>query len=300
MASTLYETLNAIEYGRQNCIKNAKLANLPATDNMTVYDLGELFLQQNNTEQVDKVWTRPSDWWDTKTILENAEERDGLFPAYILLLNDDAPTTTFTKTATGKQLQFDGILTSDGSWYTEDNSIHTWDTTQDKECADGYKTRYIIVYFASKTTKKLINLENFNCIEIVLGYCTIQLSNLNKCIQNLETLETDTITLTSSTFRSNNTLKSVTLSSLTNITLTENNSIYLFADCVALETVFLPSLTSISSTANNSNLYIFYNCNSLKSVYLPNLTTISSKQSILMFYNCTALKSVFVPLLANL
>ena len=50
MASNILNVLENVEKGRQNCIKNAKLANLPATDDMDIFNIGNLFLEQNNTE----------------------------------------------------------------------------------------------------------------------------------------------------------------------------------------------------------------------------------------------------------
>ena len=94
MASNILNVLENVEKGRQNCIKNAKLANLPATDDMDIFNIGNLFLEQNNTEFIDPntTWVRPSDWWDTKSILENAQdiEQDGVtyHPTYIILLTN--------------------------------------------------------------------------------------------------------------------------------------------------------------------------------------------------------------------
>ena len=72
MASNILNVLENVEKGRQNCIKNAKLANLPATDNMDIFNIGNLFLEQNNTEfinpnnpEVGVGWQRPNDLWDT-------------------------------------------------------------------------------------------------------------------------------------------------------------------------------------------------------------------------------------------
>ena len=173
MASSVLETLKNIEIGRQNCIKNAKLANLPATQNMDIYNLGELFLQQNNSEFINPNsagWERPSDWWDCKTIIQNAEDIDGLHPSYILLFADTERTTNFTETISGKKLLLgEGYLTSDGSWYlaSEGAAIHTWDTTKDKACSLGYKTRYVIVYRGTNTSGGVV-LTGVPCLECIM------------------------------------------------------------------------------------------------------------------------------------
>ena len=93
MASNILNVLENVEKGRQNCIKNAKLANLPATDNMDIFNIGNLFLEQNNTEFVEEEgpWVRPSDWWDTKSILENAQniEQDGVVYSNVASLDEN-------------------------------------------------------------------------------------------------------------------------------------------------------------------------------------------------------------------
>ena len=118
---------------------------------------------------VSEVWQRPSDWWDTKSILRNAEniELDGViyYPRYIMLLNNYCDTTTirinsFAYFANSNSYPTDAkflLKTSDGATYksttykehTKDNT-HTWDKTKDKaynNTNDYYNgTRYLILY----------------------------------------------------------------------------------------------------------------------------------------------------------
>ena len=176
MASNLLKTLQNLENSRQKCIANAKTANLDTYPNMGFPEIANLFLKQNNDSTLSVLpdWERPSDWWDTKTILANAEPRDGLYPAYIVLIDDYEDTTSFSKATTAYQkLQHDGILTSDGAWYTDADFTHTWDKTKDKECSLGYKTRYFIVYVtdakAHNTTAIKPELAYFRCLEIIWG-----------------------------------------------------------------------------------------------------------------------------------
>jgi hypothetical protein len=52
MASQLLRFLENIDNGRKSAIKNAKAAGLPATDNMSISALGDLFRYQNNKEEI--------------------------------------------------------------------------------------------------------------------------------------------------------------------------------------------------------------------------------------------------------
>lgn len=283
MASTVFETLKSIEDGRKNAIKNAKFAGLNATDNMTVYALGELFLQQNNTEFINPNdteqtggWVRPSDWWDTKTILANAVEKDSLFPAYILLLDNNEKTTTFTKTATNKALQGDGYLTSDGAWYTEDGSVHTWDTTKDLECLEGYKTRYVIVYVADPTNISKIVLSDFPCLEFIAGNITLLEDGL----------------VFSSTATTSFSASTITNKKIKNIEYTENTiqpilkSACFAMYCISLKRIFMPNLKKIT------NNYAFYGCFSLIDVNFPVLEEVGSYA----FGCCYSLVNISFPL----
>lgn len=173
MASNILNVLEKVEEGRQNCIKNAKLANLPATDNMTVYQLGNLFLDQNNTSYIDEdlLWERPTDWWDSETIIKNTGNKvvDGVtyYPCYILLLKDwDASTSVEKNTTAGYKTQGDAFIFSDepDTLYVG-NQTHSWDVSKDKPCSLGYKTRYIIVFTSTEKIAASPDLYYFKCIE---------------------------------------------------------------------------------------------------------------------------------------
>lgn len=88
-------------------------------------------------------WQPQPDWWDIKTIIQNDVEDYG--GKMIALTIDNYPSFTFTNTNNAfRKLKFsDGaeIELNDNGTYT-----HEWDTTKDKPCSLGYKTRYIIFY----------------------------------------------------------------------------------------------------------------------------------------------------------
>ena len=177
MASNILNVLENVEKGRQNCIKNAKLANLPATDDMDIFNIGNLFLEQNNTEfinpnnpEVGGGWQRPNDWWDTETILKNAQdiEQDGVtyHPTYIMLFPNTDVSTIMSKTASDNASQGDAFIFSDepDTLYVG-NQTHTWDVSKDKPCSLGYKTRYIIVFTSTEKLTEAPDLYYFKCIE---------------------------------------------------------------------------------------------------------------------------------------
>lgn len=82
-------------------------------------------------------WAPNPTWWPVKDILENHQAPEGYIAVAIFLL----AATTYQTALQG----WDAYRTSDGAWYPN-NTIHVWDTTKDKECDEGYKTRYLIVY----------------------------------------------------------------------------------------------------------------------------------------------------------
>ena len=190
MASNILNVLENVEKGRQNCIKNAKLANLPATDDMDIFNIGNLFLEQNNTEfinpnnpEVGGGWQRPNDWWDTETILRNAQdiEQDGVtyHPTYIMLLPNTDISTTMSKAASGNASQGDAFIFSDepDTLYVGDQT-HTWNASKDKPCSLGYKTRYVIVYMINAELNANIDFKsNVKVMEMIVDKLTVPTSS---------------------------------------------------------------------------------------------------------------------------
>lgn len=281
MASNLLETLQNLENSRQKCIANAKTAKLDTYPNMGFSEIANLFLRQNNDSTLSALpdWERPSDWWDTKTILANAEPRDGLYPAYIVLIDDYEDTTSFSKaTIAHQKLQHDGILTSDGAWYTDADFTHTWDKTKDEACSLGYKTRYFIVYVtdakAHDTTSIKPELAYFRCLEVIWG-------NVNKI----------DVTFSTSTNSSNFTYGNVYLLNFEtlNTCLAVNiSSSYTFSDCINLRNVYLPTLDRMSTGSNH-----FSHCDKLKKLEIPELETLNTQNRIA--YNSNSLEEIRFP-----
>ena len=282
MASNLLKTLQNLENSRQKCITNAKTAKLDTYPNMGFPEIANLFLKQNNDSPLSALpdWERPSDWWDTKTILANAEPRDGLYPAYIVLIDDYEDTTSFSKATTEHQnLQHDGILTSDGAWYTDADFTHTWDKTKDKECSLGYKTRYFIVYVTdtkahNSSTAIKPYLAYFRCLEVIWG-------NVNKI----------DVTFSASTNSSSFTYGNVYLlnfETLDTCLAVNISSSYTFSACINLRNVYLPSVKQMTSGSNH-----FSHCDKLKRLEIPKLEILSTQHRIA--YDNNGLEEISFP-----
>ena len=307
MASNILNVLENVEKGRQNCIKNAKLANLPATDNMDIFNIGNLFLEQNNTEfinpnnpEVGGGWQRPNDWWDTETILKNAQdiEKDEItyHPTYIMLLPNTDVSTTMSKAASGNASQGDAFIFSDepDTLYVG-NQTHTWDVSKDKPCSLGYKTRYVIVYMINAELNASIDFKsNVKVMEMIVDKLTVPTSSSkqiiiysNKYILNFKCTENTNIsTISSSAFSSCDSLTSINLPLLTTISGSSA-----FSSCYSLTSINLPTLTTISG------YNAFYGCYSLTSINLPLLTTISGSSA---FSSCSSLTSINLPALTRI
>lgn len=338
MASNILNVLENVEKGRQNCIKNAKLANLPATDNMDIFNIGNLFLEQNNTEFIDPTttWVRPSDWWDTKSILENAQdiEQDGVIyhPAYIMLLCDYDSETVLEKDASNMKTAGDAYIFSDepDTLYVG-NQTHTWDVSKDKPCTLGYKTRYIIIYMIETTNIKVVSLHAFKVTELIFGNMRFKNTsqsgiylNNNKYIQNIEGLDnfqyyyyynSSMVGLVNlKHFKMNVTfIEQVSgfLDSASNLieiqlpALTENKYPLSFKS-VAMKKIAIPNLIKTGGTPFD-NLYMV-------SAYLPNLETSTGticqecrslvniyipklRTTMRLCYNCYLIKTISAPML---
>ena len=307
MASNILNVLENVEKGRQNCIKNAKLANLPATDDMDIFNIGNLFLEQNNTEfinpnnpEVGGGWQRPNDWWDTETILKNARdiEQDGVtyHPTYIMLLPNTDVSTTMSKAASGNASQGDAFIFSDEpDILYVGNQTHTWDVSKDKPCSLGYKTRYVIVYMINAELNANIDFKsNVKVMEMIVDKLTVPTSSSkqiiiqsNEYILNFKCTENTNITTISGSglFYGCSSLTSINLPALTTISGSA------FSSCSSLTSINLPALTTISG--NNA----FSSCSSLTSINLPALTTISGNNA---FYSCYSLTSINLPALTTI
>ena len=262
MASNILNVLENVEKGRQNCIKNAKLANLPATDDM------DIFINPNNPE-VGGGWQRPNDWWDTEDIIRNAQdiEQDGVtyHPTYIMLLPNTDISTTMSKTASGNASQGDAFVFSDepDTLYVG-NQTHTWDVSKDKPCSLGYSTRYVIVYMINAELNANIDFKtDVKVMEMIVDKLTVPTSSSKQII-----------------IQSNKYILNFKCTENTNMTTISSST---FSSCYSLTSINLPALTTISSST-------FSSCSSLVSFLFYN--TFTSLLQPQQFTGCVNLKDL--------
>ena len=173
--SKLYDALQNINKGRLNIIKSTELLGKPIDEKASLDAVANSLLDISNTQYIDPLfdgaWHRPTEWPDSKSILLNAEDRDGLHPVYIMLFDNKCnPTITFSSsTKQHCKLRGDAYLMSDGTWITDVSGeiTHTWDTT--KDLPGGYK--WMITYMANNTNVKDLDIfyGYMECIEIIVG-----------------------------------------------------------------------------------------------------------------------------------
>ena len=141
--STVSEKLSLI-FDTKQLIKqaiNSKGGNVSDTTPFTDYPAAIHGLSIYNPTAPAYKWNYNPTWWDLKQVLAEDVAPDGYVAVAAFLLTNISTQTTLEG--------FNAYKTSDGNLYTA-KTVHIWDTTKDKECDEGYYTRYIIAYV--KTT----------------------------------------------------------------------------------------------------------------------------------------------------
>ena len=157
MTTSISDKLTAI-YDEKNKIRdaiNTKGGTLANNAPLSAYAPAIYDIPTVSPTEPSYKWAYNPSWWDVKTILENHEAPDGYIAVCIYLVRAVGLTQTF---ATGGTTNWDAYATSDGSFYNAASTIHTWDTSKDKQCDEGYKTRYIIGYLKTDSNKLFDNL----------------------------------------------------------------------------------------------------------------------------------------------
>ena len=204
-------------------------------------------------------WQPHPDWWDIETILKN--DTENYVGKWICLLPDIDKTTTFTVNS-----NIVAYKTSDGSMYTS-TTTHTWDETKDKNCSDGYKTRYVIYYSNSVNSPTNTSIDSnfanskslyiiFN-INIVYGYLFLRNFYLLQSFKFINNKNFNTTTM--STFCNNNySLKKIPENLYTSNVTNFNGFCYY---CFSLK--IAPSLDFSNATDLS---YLYFGCRSLISI----------------------------------
>lgn len=202
MGSILYDTLKKLNDGRKKCILEASKRGIPTTPDMSIDTIASLFSYVDpvtNFEVPSGVELNAPDkeWWlDSRNILLNAEERNGMKPRYIVVFGDETDKTTFYKkqTSLGKLNTYgvDYILTSDGSWIDMSSAdiIHTWDKTQDIPTSHGGR-RWAIGYSTDRVIYRLFGYyqsADLGFKELILGDCNVERFTINGNVERFETI----------------------------------------------------------------------------------------------------------------
>ena len=185
--------------------------------------------------QAEAGWQPQPDWWDIEQIFKDDPDPN---KRAIILLTDSLPSFNFDRNYIGNANAY--YKTSDGYIYNG-NALHTWDTTMDKPCAMGYKTRWVMVYSSDVSISIISNINyNDNLKYVFVGNSTdINYVELKFC----SLLEA---------FRTEKNVKSM------------NMGLFLFSSCFSLKKVDIPaSVTSMGAA-------LFSNAVSLLSIRIEN------------------------------
>lgn len=209
-------------------------------------------------------WQPRSDWWDIKKIFEDDPNPDKRF--IILLSDDDFRTTTTQQMSFGNAGA--SFKRSDGTTYTTSTSL-PWDTTKDKFCSDGYKTRYVICYKSDPNVQ--LQIQGTACLFIYVGN--------NTEVENISGNSSTTVTSAALLFQSikyDSTVRFDTIS----------YSDYIFNSCISLAEITIPN------GVKNLTTYSCQNCYSASVINIPN-TLISIAAAT--FNNCIGVISINIP-----
>ena len=207
-------------------------------------------------------WQPHPDWWDIKKIFEDDTDPNKRF---IMLITDSNNDITLAQAALGNATVY--YKTSDGAAYNASTQTHTWDKMQDKQCADGYKTRYVIVY----STDENVNcyLGSFNTKHIFFGNESI----INTLIQ-----------ASASWMENNKMIEAIEMDET--VTAIEAPYSFWFSTCHSLKS------TTIPAGIKNIESECFRQCYALTSITIPNgVLTIR----MMAFDNCTSLTFINIP-----
>lgn len=190
--ANIYEGVPTIEItkdGKYN-VSSYDIANVKVLDSLTetlkitsndIYNVKN-YANVNVVVPSTGEWTPEEDWWDIDSILEN--DTSGYQGSVICLLRDSLVSTRIEPMGAAK------IITSDGGEYTSPSAVitHTWDTTKDKECSLGYKTRYVIWLYDTTTFPN--NYNKYFPQETIYSVFNMRTNNGNfNSYQNLRLLE---------------------------------------------------------------------------------------------------------------
>lgn len=251
--------------------------------------------------------TTETDWWDIETILKS--DTEDCTSKIICLLTDELDDKSTINTAMGayKYILSDGqILTATSTKSIDITNI--FDTSKDKVCSKGYKTRYIIycindevtsnirlpnntiytifnnVKFSSTSTftsKRLLQAIKFLNDTKFVGTSTTSMFSNCISLKEIPNFDTSNVTTMGSMFSFCRSLRKIPNFNTSNVT----NMYRMFNDCTALKEI--PDF----DTSNVTNMAsMFENCSSLKEISKLDVRNVINMEN--MFKNCCLLKEI--------
>lgn len=158
----LYKAFMGIDAARKHCIQNLRQGGVTINNDATLDEVATKILEGPNPAPYGEIWTRPQEWVDTESILDNAPVHEG-YRAYAIALLDDETDELSIDFINNYCL--DGYHLSDGTWLAQDTSskvtqTHTWDKSKDIVTTLPYKQRYVIFYINTTLSKARYGISN--------------------------------------------------------------------------------------------------------------------------------------------
>lgn len=273
----LIETKNQIKTAIQN-----KGVQISDTDTFRSYadKIGEI--EGENTSSPSDDWQPEPDWFDIETILENDTEEYTQKAIFLLAdFLDDKSTTNSIKGFTKYKLSDGQVINKSATTTLDINDI--FDTTKDKSCKKGYKTRYIIAY--SNSNEVLSITLPSNIIYCIFDGAILKPINLLSSKRFLQAVKfKDNVSFEGTSFNSmflgDCSLQKVQgLKTLNGITFSNS-----FGSCYNLRKMILDLSNAIDINA------IFSSCSNLHEVTLLHALKIENFNSA--FNGCSSLKKL--------
>lgn len=267
-------------------IKNAimeKGVSITDTDSFRSYanKIGQIKEIEGDTSTTTGNWQPESDWFDIEKILE--EDTEEYTMKIICLLTDELDDGSTTNTVRGgeKYKLSDGQIIEQSATTNLDIS-NLFDTSKDKECRKGYKTRYII-YYSNASTMNITIPDNV--VYIILDGVKFNSSPFSnkRFVQSIKFNNNCKFTNTNmnNMFYGCYSLQSVHNLETSNVT----NMNYMFSSCYLLQSV--PNIDTSNVTSMTNMFSSCYSLQSVSNIDTSNVITMSS-----MFSNCKSLQSV--------
>ena len=202
----LYKAFMGIDAARKHCIQNLRQGGVTINDDATLDEVATKILEGPNPSSYGELWTRPQEWVDTESILDNAPVHEGYKAYAIVLLDDETDTISLDFY---NRYCLDGYHLSDGTWLAQDTDskvtqTHTWDKSKDITTTLPYKQRYVIQYAKVDVPRSITalnsNSNNYdlytNALELVTANITVSDLNItNSSIMSYEIPKTANSTL---------------------------------------------------------------------------------------------------------